>query len=762
MRWLARVRLLCLLILTLPAASLAQGAPSFDQLLARGAAERELGNLTLSIDALRAAQGLAVGDAQRQQASGELGAALLQARHLDQADTALHTAYALAEGQDRARAALALGNLAQLRKQPDAARQAYGEAVRLAGSDAGLAISASLNLARLDAPAQRLAHLAALRTQIDGASLAPAQRATLLLNLAHQAAPLGAPALALAYGSLAQARDLAADGSRQKADALDALAQLYEDQRQDDAALALTQAALEQAGRQPPGAVGDLLAALESRTARLRQARGQVAAALAAYQRAADQLERLRPDVPIELDDGRSSFRALFEPVYLGLADALLRAADAAPAAAGDYLRRARDAAELIKQSELQDYLGDRCATDSVKGGSPTVIPAGTAVLYPLIFPDRTELLLETAGGIARYTSPASGAEVRATAAAFARTLRNGDAGYEAAARRLYDWLLRPIEGAAAAGQIDTLVVVPDGALRLVPIGALHDGSRYAIERYAISTVTGLSMTNTGTPAAAGAVALVAGAAQFGGAVDKLMLTAPGKQMARDVARNVAFGAPAMEGPRGLAMRRTLRAPALPAGSGGERLVQEMRAALALPGVGREVAAVGALLPGVALLDEHFSVAAFSQAAGSGDYRIVHVASHGIFGGSADASFVLAYDDLLTLDRLQTLLSGEQFRRHPIELLTLSACETAEGNDRAPLGISGAAIKARAKSVLGTLWPVDDEAAFQLMQRFYSGLTRDRLSKTQALRQAQLELIHTDATAHPLFWAPFSLIGNWL
>ncbi|MRV76801.1 CHAT domain-containing protein, partial [Duganella sp. FT92W] len=599
-----------------------------------------------------------------------------------------------------------------------------------------------------------LARLASMRARIDAAGLAPAQRAALLLNLGHQAAQAGTPALALAYGSLAQARDLAVDGSRLKAEALDALAQLYEGQRQGDAAQALTQAALEHAGRQPPGAVADLVVALEWRLARLSQAQGRVAAALAAYQRAADQLERLRPDMPIELDDGRTSFRALFEPIYLGLADALLQAADGAPAAAGDYLRRARDAAELIKQSELQDYLGDRCATDSVKGGSPTVIPAGTAVLYPLIFPGRTELLLETAGGITRYTSKVDGADVRATATAFARALRNGDSGYQAAARSLYDWLLRPIDAAAAAGHIDTLVVVPDGALRLVPIGALHDGSRFAIERYAISTVTGLSMTNTGAPAAAGDASLVAGAAQFGGVVDKLMLTAPGKRLARDLARNV--------GGSGVAQGRMLRAPVMPAGASGERLVQDMRAALALPGVEREVAAVGALLPGVALLDERFSVSAFSQAAGSGDYSIVHVASHGIFGGSADASFVLAYDDLLTLDRLQTLLSGEQFRRHPIELLTLSACETAEGNDRAPLGISGAAIKARAKSVLGTLWPVDDEAAVQLMQQFYRGLKQRRLSKTQALRQAQLDLIRTAEYAHPLYWAPFSLIGNWL
>lgn len=748
---------------------MAAGVATFDQLLARAATDREQGNLTLAIDALQAAQALAVGDGQRQQSASALGQALLQARRLEQAEAVLHSAYAMAQGGERARVALALGNLAQLRKQSEVARQAYAEAQRLAAGDAGLALSAGLNLARLDAPAARQASLAALRARLDQAALPPAQHAALLVNLAQLAAQSGE--LALAYGSLVLARDQAPPQSRLQAEALDALAQLYEDQRQPDAALVLTQQAQALADGLPPGAVADLQVALAWRTARISQARGHLAAALAFYQQAADLLERLRPDVPIELDDGRSSFRALFEPVYLGLADVLLQAAAAPGQSAGqsgaqsaaqsaaqssDYLRRARDAAELIRQSELQDYLGDRCATDSVKGGSPTVIPVGTAVLYPLMFADRTELLFETADGITRHASPATGEQVRATAVSLAHALRNGSSHYASAARQLYDWLLRPIDAAATAARIDTLVVAADGALRLVPIGALHDGSGFAIERYAISTVTGLSMTNTSAPPSGGKASLVAGAATFGGAVDKLLQTSPGRALAAGVARNLAMDID------GAGKGRMLRAPVFDASGGDANLVARVREALALPGVGREVDAVGALLPGKSLLDEGFSVAAFSQAASSGQYQIVHVASHGVFGGSAGASFVLAYDDLLTLDKLQTLLSGEQFRRHPIELLTLSACETAEGNDRAPLGIAGAAMKARAKSVLGTLWPVDDEAAVLVMRHFYRELAQARGGKSQALRQAQLALMRSPEFAHPLFWAPFSLIGNWL
>jgi CHAT domain-containing protein len=133
-----------------------------------------------------------------------------------------------------------------------------------------------------------------------------------------------------------------------------------------------------------------------------------------------------------------------------------------------------------------------------------------------------------------------------------------------------------------------------------------------------------------------------------------------------------------------------------------------------------------------------------------------------VFAGSGNASYIMAYDDLLTLDGLQTLLGGDQFRKRPIQLLTLSACETAEGDERSPLGISGVAIKARAQSVLGTLWPVDDAAAQQLMTRFYRGLTAEKHSKAEALRQAQIEMLRNEQTSHPFFWAPFLLIGNWL
>jgi CHAT domain-containing protein len=120
----------------------------------------------------------------------------------------------------------------------------------------------------------------------------------------------------------------------------------------------------------------------------------------------------------------------------------------------------------------------------------------------------------------------------------------------------------------------------------------------------------------------------------------------------------------------------------------------------------------------------------------------------------------MTYDEMLTLDGLQALLRADRGRQ-PIDMLILSACQTAEGDDRAPLGMAGSAIKSGARAAMGTLWPVFDEAASRVMSGFYRRLAEGRTSRIEALREAQLELIAERATEHPIHWAPFILIGDW-
>jgi len=122
----------------------------------------------------------------------------------------------------------------------------------------------------------------------------------------------------------------------------------------------------------------------------------------------------------------------------------------------------------------------------------------------------------------------------------------------------------------------------------------------------------------------------------------------------------------------------------------------------------------------------------------------------------------MAYDNVINFDQLDSLLRSGKFANQPLEMLTLSACQTAEGDDRAPLGLSGLAVKAKVRSALGTLWPANDEAASVLMVEFYKALNKPGISKAQALRQAQLKLLNDNKLQHPFFWAPYILVGNWL
>jgi CHAT domain-containing protein len=175
--------------------------------------------------------------------------------------------------------------------------------------------------------------------------------------------------------------------------------------------------------------------------------------------------------------------------------------------------------------------------------------------------------------------------------------------------------------------------------------------------------------------------------------------------------------------------------------------------------VKKEIDQLSALLGGRPLLDASYTVARLRQEVIGGNYNFVHLATHGVFGPSAATTYVMAYDDLLTLDRLQELLRTRT-SQSPIELLTLSACQTAEGDDRAPMGLSGAAIQARVGSVLGSLWPVNDEAANRLMNQFYRQLLKQG-NKAQALRASQLALLAEEGLMrHPYFWAPFILVGD--
>ncbi len=761
-RALAQALVLTALVAAGPGTGLAatRSAAASASPLEEGVCQLREGQWRLAVATLQTAYAAATAGPDKARAAAALGDAYLRQHRLTEAEPLLAEAMAgLAEPRPRAAAALDLGNLQLARRQYAQADASWALALAQAPADAELSLSVELNRLRLPTAQQRQPRLEAAASQLDRLP-ANARRAELALNIAAQARTLPAQAgTALAWRLFEQGRQdaTAAQDDRLAAQAYDGLSDLYEQQQRSDEALRLVERGLWFAQRAD---AHELLVTLEWRAGRLTQRQGRADLALAAYRRAVHHIEAIRSDIPVQYEDGRSSFRATLEPIYLGLTDLLLAASDQAGGSGRSaLLRQARDTVELIKQTELEDFLRDRCSVGSARNEQAFVLPPGTAIYYPIILPDRLELLLETAQGIERRSVPVDGETLRRSVLELVSAMRSGTA-FQGRAEAMYRRLIEPIDGLLTAQGITTLVAVPDGVLRLLPLGALHNGREFLIQRLAVATVPGLTMTSTSRTQGARFQTLLAGMSEPGPVVDKLStdmvntLIDPPKDVrqARGLTRSMRGGsgiaAGDLAGATTEAERSRLRANAL-------------REALALPGVKQEIENIARVVTGTSLLDGGFTLAALKQQLLSQNYSVVHIASHGVFGDSADDTFIMTYDELLTLDGLQALLRDRRLSRTPIELITLSACQTAEGDDRAPLGMSGTALKARARSALGTLWPVSDEAANLLMTRFYQLLALGQHSKVGALRAAQVELIGKSNLRHPFHWAPFILIGDW-
>jgi CHAT domain-containing protein len=181
-----------------------------------------------------------------------------------------------------------------------------------------------------------------------------------------------------------------------------------------------------------------------------------------------------------------------------------------------------------------------------------------------------------------------------------------------------------------------------------------------------------------------------------------------------------------------------------------------------LPNVPDELAAVQSDIGGVLLENGDFSYGNMHSELEQRAFPVVHIASHAQFVGRSDETFLLMWNDRMNLDRLQELVGLGEFRHQPVELLVLSACQTASGDERAALGLAGVAVKAGARSALASLWFVNDASTTQLMSQFYRQYRKPGVSRAQALQAAQVSILRDLRYRHPAYWAPFLLIGSWL
>lgn len=422
-------------------------------------------------------------------------------------------------------------------------------------------------------------------------------------------------------------------------------------------------------------------------------------------------LENIRPSLP-RLDPltEESMFSLHMRRVFEAAADAQLL--DATGDNSGRRIRTAQQIIEAFREAELQSAVGSECLPTRASGDLAD-LQADELILYPLLFDDRVELIYAQGRSDDRPAEfrrlPPNRSVNRDEMAKLVDSLvveltgSEGE-GWKSPASRLYEVLIQPIEASLKPGS--TLAIVPDGQLRGTPFAMLTaaDG-RFLVERTALSVAPALAYSQ------------------------------PGAQSADDKNRIVAAS---------LAKRVNLPAGTFAALSG--TVTEAMIAAAS--------GEPGTLVP-------DFTREQLVTALSAGEVDILHLATHAAFNGRSDRAFIVADGEVIRLSELRDILAENRVRGELLDLLVLSACETAVGDEEASMGLAGAAVQAGALSAIASLWQVDDSGTAELMRQFYSNL-RSGKTRSDALRQAQLSLIHSGGPhADPFIWSAFTLLGAW-
>ncbi len=428
--------------------------------------------------------------------------------------------------------------------------------------------------------------------------------------------------------------------------------------------------------------------------------------AIQAYRLAVKSLQPIRHQLSMS-NIGNTSYMGNKSDVYLELADLLLRKSSVVQVSnkISEYLFEARDTVELQKEAELQDYFRDRCVAEQKQKITQIddSMASDTVVLYPILLPDRVELLLSYSGGIKRYTVPVTYDEITENVRALRVKLEKlTTRQYLPYAQNLYGWLIAPIESDLQAENITTIVVIAGQSLRTIPMAVLHDGKQFLVSKYALAITPGLKLTDP-RPLRRGEL--------------KVLLTGLSEPVQ---------GFPPLNYVKG------------------------------------ELEEIQDIYVSKLLFNRSFVTQSIIDSLQESNYAITHIASHSVFSGNINDSYILTYDSKITVNQLGRLVNISDSRNNPIELLTLSACQTAAGDDRAALGLAGVAVKSGARSALASLWSINDRASSILIAEFYRQLLHENLSKAEALKLAQTKLMEDVRYRHPGYWSPFLLIGNWL
>lgn len=350
-----------------------------------------------------------------------------------------------------------------------------------------------------------------------------------------------------------------------------------------------------------------------------------------------------------------------------------------------------------------------------------------SALIYAVPAPNQLEvILLLPDGTLTHHRVSDAPADIMAETIREFRigltTVNSPSSRYLPAAQKLFQWLIEPLESELEAQGVDKLIFCLGGQLRGIPMAALHDGQRFLVEKYGLAFIPAFNLLDPEPPDLSNAQVLAMGASEF-------------------------------------------------------------QSQLPLPAVPLELAAINRLWQGDVSLNQAFTLDNLLELRSREPYPILHLATHANFAaGSVRESYIQFWDQQLRLDQVRHM----GLRTPPVELLVLSACQTALGDPNAELGFAGLAVQSGAKSALASLWFVSDVGTFLFMTGFYENLMTAP-TKGDAIQQTQQAMLRGELTlnsdgvqqamrgeslppeisnaarvdfSHPYYWAGFTMIGN--
>ncbi|NET78223.1 CHAT domain-containing protein [Okeania sp. SIO1F9] len=525
--------------------------------------------------------------------------------------------------------------------------------------------------------------------------------------------PLYPPAKIADYlvTAVQQARSL--EDARAESYGLGTLGTLYEHNQQWNEARELTEKALILA--QSINAA-DISYQWEWQLGRILTVTGNTNEAIVAYSQSVKNLQALRSDIVAISSELKFDFRDSVEPIYRELVELLLE-----PSTPGKKdisqknLKQARQVIEALQLAELDNFFRNACL--DTKPVEVDRVDKNAAIFYTIILRDRLAVILAIPEKpLVYYSTNISREEIDSkietmlTALTFPQK-RIFIENYREPAAEVYKWLIHPAEDLLRDSQIKTLVFVLEGRLRSIPLASLYndDSKEYVIQNYNVAIAPSLELIDP-------------------------------KPLARNKLEVLGMG-----------------------------ITESRQGFPPLPNVRQELEDIQAQASSEILLNELFTENEANTEVADTPYQVIHIATHGEFSSNVEDTFILTWDDRINVEELRSMIKSGVQQTRPVELLVLSACRTATGDERATLGLAGVAVRAGARSTIASLWYVSDEATAVLMKNLYEQLTDSTITKAEALRRAQRKILRdaqirevNSEFEHPYFWSTFVLVGNWL